>query len=176
MASSYLNRAKIQFFKVVSEHDKNLTIEIPSTTIDGTDTITITSKWSSADVQGGTQSLVAYDSVDNPNLPIQLKFNKDLCSEFGISYTKTINNFARIQYPVEVGNKIKPPYCKIQFDGRVYRGYFTNVRITLSGPYLISRKGKRDKYRSQCEVSAQFVLSPKIMIRNKRIDILGNMT
>lgn len=171
MANSILNAAKIQFFKVKPEYG-DTTIEVPNTTVDGSDTITLSSKWSMANVQGGTQSLVAYENVDNPNIPIQLKFSEDLCREFGKNYKNIINNFAKIQYPVEVNNKIKPPYCKIEWDGKVYRGYFTNVRITLSGPYL----GKGKEYRSQCEISAQFVLSPKTMLKNSTVTVIGNMT
>lgn len=176
MASSYLNGAKRQFFTVKSENNSSLSITVPSTTIDGTDTITISSTWSTASVQGGTQNLVAYDKVDNPSFTVQLKFSKDLCSEFNLNYVNIIKNFAKIQYPVEVDNKIKPPYCKISWDGKVYRGYFTNVRITQSGPYMTGRDGVVDKYRSQCEIAAQFVLSPKTMLRSSTINIMGTIT
>lgn len=176
MASNFLNLARKEFFRLVSEHG-DISLYVPNTISDGNDTITFSSKWNSQDVQGGTQPLVAYENVGSPTMQIHLKFNEDLCREFGngtnvtASYTEIIDGFTNIQYPPIIGGKIKPPYCKIAWDGRVYRGYFTNVRIALSGPYLKSKK-----YRSVCEISAQFVISPKTMNRAGNVHILGNIT
>lgn len=175
MAENYMNAAKKVFFKVVPEYPADASgFTIPCTVLDGTDAIQLQSRWTTVDVQGGTQSLVAYENVQNPTVPIQIKFNQDLCREFSgtvSSYESIIRGFANIQYPVEDSGKIKPPYCKISWDGKTCRGYFTNIRITLSGPY---KRGFN--YKSECEISANFTISPKSILKNGNVDILHVMT
>lgn len=177
MAHELLNKARVEFFKVKQEYTDIVYI-IPNTTVDGTDTITFTSNWSKASVQGGTQPLVAFDNVENPQLQINLKFNEELCREFNTvctSYQTIINGFAKLQYPISNGGKIKQPYCRISWDGKIYRGFFTNVRITTSGPYRLMN-GKVQKYRSQCEISAQFTVSPTNILTQENVNVFGQLT
>lgn len=177
MATSLMNIAKGNFFTISPEGNGSKII-IPTTTKDGSDTLTLASNWSQQNVQGGTQSLVAYNYVENPSMNINLTFNADLCREFQgqcSSYENIINNIGKIVYPAESSGKIVPPYCRINWDGKTYRGYFTNVRITLTGPYKATKNG-RQSYRSECEVTGQFIVSPKTSIRRSNININGSIT
>lgn len=159
----------VNFFKFKPENDKNGTVYvIPNTTVE--DSLSFSSNWTTSNVQGSTEAISAFNYVSNPTLPINLKFNEDLWREYPndlkIGYIETINGLASLQYPIETGGIIYPPYCRIEFNNKIFRGYFTNIKLTESGPFRRSvdrfgRVSNGNLHRTHCEFNATFIIVKK---------------
>lgn len=152
-------RKDINFFKF---RVNGTTYTVPTTTTEGSDSFSLTSSWSTVNLQGGTEAISAFNYVNNPTIPINLKFNEDLWREpecinqLNVSYEKLISIMASLQYPIESSGKILPPYCTIEYNGNIFRGYFTNVRLTQSGPFR--QNGSSKPYRTVCDFTGQFTV------------------
>lgn len=125
---------------------------IPAPPVENSDSFNLTSSWSTVNVQGSTEAMSAFNYVNNPTIPINLRFHEDLWYEYDMDHTyeQTIAKLASLQYPGGTST-ITPPYVFISFNRHVYRGYFTSMRITQTGPI-------RNGHRIMCEVSAQFTV------------------
>ena len=91
---------------------------IPTVVSDGTDGITISSNWSTVNVQGSTEAMSAFNYVNNPTLNIQLYFHEDLWRDAAITdhtYEETIAKLASLQYPGGISS-IEPPYVTISWN------------------------------------------------------------
>lgn len=156
--------AKYFSFKLENENEEWI---IPNTTVEGSDGINLSTSWSTQNVQGSTEAMTAFNHVNNPTLSVNLKFHEDLFREYQIShsYLETINKFASLAYPSEKNNKIVPPYVKIYFNNYIYRGFFTSIKITQSGPF-------RNGYRISCEISSQFTVVSKTAPRQSGVSSL----
>lgn len=161
-------RKDINFFKFNLEESGEGTYVVPNTTTENTDSISFTSNWTTVNIQGSTEAVSAFNYVNNPTIPINLKFSEDMWREYpedlkNHTYEETVAMMAALQYPIESGSKILPPYCKIHFNGYIYRGYFTNVRITESGPFRTTRAdgSKTVSHRTICEFNGQFTIVKK---------------
>ena len=145
---SIISSMSSQFFKfrVIGES----TWTIPAPVMENSDSISITSSWSTTNVQGSTEAMSAFNFVNNPTIPINIKFHEDLWRDYnpGHTYEETIAKLASLQYPGGTST-IEPPYVIISWSEYTFRGYFTNIRITQSGPF-------RNGHRVCCEVSMQF--------------------
>nr|CAI9751274.1 hypothetical protein DGKKSRWO_DGKKSRWO_CDS_0014 [uncultured phage]CAI9752124.1 hypothetical protein CVNMHQAP_CVNMHQAP_CDS_0014 [uncultured phage] len=139
-------------FKVETENKKWVIPIIPN---EGSDSINIQANWTTQNVQGSTEAIAAFNYVNNPTLTINLKFHEDLWRTYKYkvtdTYDKTVSKLASLPYPGGT-SIIQPPYVKISYADTVYRGYFTSMRITQSGPM-------RDGHRVITEISAQFIVS-----------------
>ena len=127
---------------------------IPQTLNDGSDTVQFSSNWTKLNLPGSTEPMVAFNFVDAPTVPIQLKFHEDMWREAGLNpsgYRNVINKFVSLIYPGENGEIIRPPYCMLYVNDAVYRGYFTSIRVNQYG---IIRNG----YKTSCEISASFTI------------------
>lgn len=156
-----LDGARYFSFKLENENEEWI---IPNTTTEGSDGINFSTSWSTQNVQGSTEAMTAFNYVNNPTLSVNLKFHEDLFKEYQIShsYLETINKFASLAYPSENGTQIIPPYVKIYFNNYIYRGYFTSIKITQSGPL-------RNGYRIVCEITSQFTVVSKTAPRQSGI-------
>lgn len=155
---------KFNFFRFKVEGE-NVQYIIPQSVRDGTDTINFTSNWESINLPGSTEPMVAFNYVNAPSINVNLKFHEDMWREIYAdlsfwdnhsvvvtnlpSYTDVISKFASLIYPSVKNQTIKSPYCTIYFDGYIYRGYFTNIRINQSG---IIRNG----HKVECEITSSF--------------------
>lgn len=157
-------RLDVNFFKFKPENE-SVVYTIPNTTNE--DSLSFTSNWTTSNVQGSTEAVTAFNYVSNPTIPINLKFCEDLWREYPndltIDYVKTINGLASLQYPVVKGSTIYPPYCRIEFNGKVFRGYFTNIKLTESGPFRrsVNKNGvisNNTMHRTHCDFTASFVV------------------
>lgn len=152
--ASLISNLSSQFFKfrVAGE-----TWTIPVTPVENSDSLNFSSNWSTVNVQGSTEAMSAFNYVNNPTLPINLKFHEDLWREYNLSHTyeETIAKLASLQYPGAQYNQdsstIEAPYIFISYKGYTFRGYFTSMRITESGPI-------RNGHNVLCEISAQFTI------------------
>lgn len=147
---SIISGMSSQFFQFRIPGESTWTI--PVVTTENSDSINFTSVWSTVNVQGSTEAMSAFNYVNNPTIPINLKFHEDLWREYnpGHTYEETIAKLASLQYPGGTST-ITPPYVFIFFKGYTFRGYFTSMRITESGPI-------RNGHNVMCEVSAQFTV------------------
>lgn len=135
-------------FRVVGEE----TWTIPAPVVENSDSINITSNWSNMNVQGSTEGMSAFNYVNNPTIPLTIKFHEDLWREYnpGHTYEETIAKLASLQYPGGTST-IEPPYVILSWSGYTFRGFITSVRITQSGPM-------RNGHRVFCEVGLQFTV------------------
>lgn len=145
-----------RYFKFRLESESSY-YTIPQSVTDGTDVISFSSNWVKQNIPGSTEPMVAFNYTDAPTLTINLKFHEDMWRDANMNtsgYMLAVNKFASLVYPGANGAIIKPPYVKFSYDMSTYRGYFTNVRITQSGPI-------RNGYRPYCEVVGSFVVIKK---------------
>lgn len=163
---SYLNDIKPFIFKAAGDNEQWV---IPLVPDESSDAITISSNWSSTNVQGGTAPVVAFENVNNPVVNINLKIHADLFRSLkGESYnnikyrtyTETITKFLSLIYPNNNSaddSFIVSPYIKVEWNSFVYRGYLTNVRVTQSGNIIpdVNDDGTNINMRAVTQISGQ---------------------
>lgn len=168
-----MNSINTKYFEFKLENESETYI-IPSTTVDGSDTIQFSTNWTQLNISGSTEPMVAYNYTNAPTVNINLKFHEDTFQEAGLGYgdgllqgspyLAVINKFASLAYPSEKGEIIVPPYVYIYLGFYVYRGFFTNIRINQSG---VIRNG----YKTTCEINGNFTIIKKYAPR--QTDVLG---
>ena len=137
-------------FKVAGESE---TWSIPVTVVEGSTSINMSATWDKVNVQGSTEAMSAFNYVDNPTIPINLKIHEDLWREYNLKHTylETISKFASLIYPGDNYGTLSAPYVYIFFDGYGFRGYFSSLKVTPTGPL-------RDGYRVACDISGSFIV------------------
>ena len=155
MAFKYPSTFNAQYFKFKVENESTR-YTIPISVTEGSDSFTVNSSWTKQNVQGSTEGMVAFNYVDNPTLNISIKFNEDICRELNSSqsFEKIVSKLVALQYPGEKSGHIVAPYVWISYDNFAYRGYFSNLRVTLTGPY-------RNGHKTICEVTGTFNIVKK---------------
>ena len=90
---SIISSMSSQFFKfrVIGES----TWTIPAPVMENSESISITSSWSTTNVQGSTEAMSAFNFVNNPTIPINIKFHEDLWRDYNPGHTIVINNNKR---------------------------------------------------------------------------------
>lgn len=155
----------VNFFTLKT--DENKTYVIPNTTTEGTDSLSFSSNWTTANIQGSTEAVTAFNYVNNPNININLKFHEDSWREYpdmlkDYTFEQTIAGLASLQYPIVKNSAILPPYCKIEYNGQIYRGYFNNIKITQTGPFRRSTNSNGNlsstMHRTICEFTGNFTI------------------
>lgn len=144
------------FFQFKLE-DESTIYTIPQTVNDGSDTISFSSSWTKESLPGSTEPMVAFNYVDAPTIPINLKLHQDMWRAANLDendYIKVVNKFVSMIYPGENGDIIKPPYCMIYVNNCIYRGYFSSIRVNQSG---IMRNG----VKVVCEINSSFTILKK---------------
>lgn len=154
--SRLTNVKDTRYFRFKLE-DSNTTYTIPQTVVDGSDSIQVQTSWDKKNLPGSTEPMVAYNFTDAPVMGLNIKYHEDMFREAGLAtgdYLNVTYQFLALAYPSASGQIIKPPYCYIYIDCAVYRGFFTNLRVTMSG---VIRNG----YKTQCEVGGSFTIIRK---------------
>lgn len=157
----------VEFFSFRLEDESELW-EIPNTVTDGSDTISLNSDWQKTNIMGSTEPMVAFNYVDSPTIPISIKFHADMFREYNLKHTyeATIGKLLSLVYPDDRNTSyIKPPFLRVQYGNSIYRGYFTNIRVTTSGPI-----------RNGLKVICQFSATLNVVKKQapKMSDILNN--
>lgn len=150
-----------EFFSFRVEGESSWKVPVTTSNDDG-DKINLGATWSTTYVQGSTEAIVAFDHTNNPSININLKFHEDLWREYpqAHSYEDTISKLASLVYPNDTNGSIEPPYVTISYNSAIYRGYFTSLNISQTGPLRhSSTTGKT--YRVVCTVTGNFVVSKK---------------
>lgn len=160
MAGQWLketNNTKFFKFRLESETDACV---IPQSVNDGSNTFQVSANWTKQNLPGSTEPMVAFNYTDAPTINFNLKFHQDMWRDAGLDikgYQEAVNKFVSLAYPGAQGQIIKPPYCIVYDSGAVYRGYFTSIRVTQSGPI-------RDGLKVICEINSSFTVIRKYAV------------